>query len=48
MWVTKQLMDPNDFHSMKKNTMEVNGDQQFGYTHSLKYLLLCSMEVRNS
>ncbi len=35
----------SDFHSMEKNTMEVNGYQQlFGYQHSSKYLLLCSAE----
>ncbi len=33
-----------DVHSTEKNTMEVNGDHQlFGYQHSSKYLLLCSI-----
>ena len=40
-------MDPIDFHSRKKNTMEVNGDQQlFNYQPSLKYLILCLAEER--
>ncbi len=45
----KQLPVAIDFHSMEgKNTVKVNGDQQqFGYQHSLKYLLLCSTEGRN-
>ncbi len=39
MLITKQLV-PIDFHGMKTNTMEVNGDHQlFGYQHSSKYLL---------
>ncbi len=38
--VTKQVMVAIDFHSMGKNTMEVNGYQQmFGYQHSSKYLV---------
>ncbi len=40
-------MEPIDFHSMDKNTMEVNGYRQlFGYQHSSKYLLLCLTEER--
>jgi len=36
------LMDPIDFHSREKNTMEVNGVHQLsGYRHSSKYLILC-------
>ncbi len=38
--VTKQVTAAIDFHSMGKNTMEVNGYQQmFGYQHSSKYLV---------
>jgi len=38
IWVTEQLMDRIDFHSMegeKKNTMEVNGDQKLYVTDIL-------------
>jgi len=45
--ITKQLMNSIDFHS-RKNTLEVNGEQLFGYQHSSKYLLVCSAEDRNS
>lgn len=39
MFVTKKLMEPTDFHSIGKNTMEANRNHQlFGYTHSSKYL----------
>jgi len=36
-WVTEQLMDRIDFHSMEgeKNTMEVNGDQKLYVTDIL-------------
>ncbi len=40
-------MDPIDFNSMEKNTMEVNRDHQMsGYTHSSKYILLYSAEEK--
>ncbi len=47
-FVIKQLTVTIDFHSMEKNTMQVNGYQQlFGFQHPLKYLHLCSSEERN-
>jgi len=37
-----------DFHSMEKNTTEVNGYRQlFDYQHSSKYLLFSSIEEIN-
>ncbi len=40
---------PTDFHYMGKSTLEVNGVHQlFVFSHSSKYLLLCSVEERNS
>jgi len=43
MLVTRQLMDPIDFHSKNKN--KYNGVHQLsGYQHTTKYLLLCSTE----
>ncbi len=37
--------DGSHWHSMGKNTKEVNGYRQlFGYQQSSKYLLLCSTE----
>jgi len=46
---TKQFFGIIDFHSRKKNTMEVNGAQQlFGSNRSSKYLSLCSAEERKS
>jgi len=43
MSATRQLMNPIDFHSRKKKTMNING-----YWHSSKYLPLCSAEERHS
>jgi len=49
MSVTKQLMDPIDFHSIYFPTMGFNGVHQLsGYRNSSKYLPLCSAEERNS
>ncbi len=49
MLETKHLTVAIDFHSIEKNTMEINGYHQlFGFQHSSKYLLLCSAEERNS
>jgi len=46
---TKQLFGTIDFHSRKKNTMEVNdAPQLFGSNRSSGYLPLCSSEHRNS
>jgi len=41
MSVTKQLMDPTDFHIFpNRPTVEVNpAHQLFGYRHSSEYLL---------
>jgi len=49
MSVTKQLLDPIDFHSIfLSHSMEVNWDEQlFGYRHFSKYLLLCYTQERN-
>jgi len=42
-------MAPIDFHSIFFPTIKVNGCHQLsGYQHSLKYLILCSTEERNS
>jgi len=47
MFLIKQLSVAIDFHSMEKNTMEINGYRQlFVYQHSSKYLFLCSTEGR--
>jgi len=46
MSVTKQLMGPIDFHSIF--FLYYGVQQLFGYTYSLKCLLLCSAEERNS
>ncbi len=47
--VTKQLTVSIDFHSMEKNTMEVNGNHKLlDYPHSSKYVILCLSEERNS
>jgi len=46
MSVTKELTDPIDFHSRKKNT---NGVHQLSDNwHSSTYIILCSTEERNS
>jgi len=38
----KQLVDPIDFHSMEKSTMEVNGlHQLFGYLFCFSKYIIC-------
>ncbi len=40
---------PTDFHYIGKSSINVSGDYQlFVFSHSSKYLLLCSEEERNS
>jgi len=49
MLVTRQLTVAIDFHSIFFFLLEVNGYRQLsGYQHSIKYLLLCSIEERSS
>jgi len=46
MLATRQLTAAIDFHSRKRNIMEVNGNRQpLAYQHSSQYLLLCSAEI---
>ncbi len=48
-FVTRLFWGTIDFHSRKKNTMEVNGDPELlCFTHASEYLPLCSAEQRNS
>jgi len=47
MSVTKQLLDPIDFHTTVFPTIEVNGvHQPFVNRHSSRHLLLCSAEEK--
>ncbi len=49
MPATRQLTVAIDFHSMDKNTIEVNGCRQlFAQQHSSKYIILCSTEEMHS
>jgi len=51
MSITKQLMDPIDFHNMVKNNNNLEVDwahQLTGSQHSSKCCLLCLTEERNS
>ncbi len=48
-FVTRLFWSTIDFHSRKKNTMEVNGDPELlCFTHCSEYLPLCSAEQRHS
>ncbi len=48
-FVTRLFWGTIDFHSRKKNTMEVNGAPELlCFPHSLEYLPLCSTEQRHS
>ncbi len=49
MFVTSLFWGTIDFHSRRKNTMEVNGAPELlCFPHSSEYLPLCSAEQRNS
>ncbi len=48
-FVSRLFWDTIDFHSRKKNTMEVNGAPELlCFPHSSEYLPLCSAEQRHS
>ncbi len=48
-FVTRLFWGTIDFHSRKKNTIEVNGAPELlCFPHSSEYLPLCSAEQRNS
>ncbi len=48
-FVTRLFWGTVDFHSRKKNTMEVNGAPELlCFPHSSEYLPLCSAEQRHS